>query len=395
MEIVRAHVDQQSKEERALAAALLHDLGHGPFSHAFEKVGKRLGLKLADHEVMSDRLIRNSEVSEVLTQLGSGFANDVADIIQKGGVKSVHHAVVSSQFDADRLDYVRRDRLMTGTQHAAIDFNWLLANLEIGRVSEGVDETPVGEVETFVLGPKAVEAAEGYVLGLFHLYPTVYLHKATRGMEMLFTELLVQVVSLVREGSIKKTGLPSSHPLIQFAKRPEEIDVALNLDDTIVWGALSQMCQAEDKLVSMLSSRIRDRKLYKCCDVRAEVTHAFDPKSTEAPNLKDQIDRCCAAIKEALTEWSAKNSSLGPRVLLDEDKRSPYKSIGESKGPLDRINIRTPGGTLVDLGERSTVVRSLQTYKLFRAYTDRNDHDAIENISKITKGEIEKCRQSR
>jgi HD superfamily phosphohydrolase len=156
MAVVRRHVDQESKERRALAAALVHDLGHGPFSYAFEKVGSRLNLKLADHENMSDALIRRSEISEVLNELGSGFADDVADIIQKDDIKTVQHAVVSSQFDADRLDYMRRDRMMTGTQHAAIDFRWLIANLEIGSVPVGVDDTPIGTVETFVLGPNAI-----------------------------------------------------------------------------------------------------------------------------------------------------------------------------------------------------------------------------------------------
>ena len=133
---------------------------------------------------MSDALVRQGEVAEALNkEFGSGFAGDVADIIKKDGVKLVQHAVVSSQFDADRLDYIRRDRMMTGTQHAAIDFPWLIANLEIGFISEGVDDKPVGGIETFVLGPKAIHAAETFVLGLFQLYPTVYFHKATRGTE--------------------------------------------------------------------------------------------------------------------------------------------------------------------------------------------------------------------
>ena len=162
--------DERSKEEKALAAALVHDLGHGPFSHAFEKVGKRLDLKLANHEAVSDALIRNGEVAEVLNgQFGSHWADDVADILKKDGQKTVHHAVVSSQFDADRLDYMRRDRLMTGTQHAAIDFTWLIANLEIGSVTFGVDDSPIGQIETFVLGPKAIHAAEAYVLRLIPL----------------------------------------------------------------------------------------------------------------------------------------------------------------------------------------------------------------------------------
>ncbi|HXW72172.1 MAG TPA: HD domain-containing protein [Methylocella sp.] len=194
MEVVRKHVGkrQESRENRALAAALVHDLGHGPFSHAFEKVGDGLQLRLADHEHMSDRLIRNSEVADILNEMGSGFACDVADIIKKQGRWSVHNTVVSSQFDADRLDYLRRDRLMSGTQHGGIDFEWLIANLALRSVPFGIDESQVGTIETFVIGPKAIQAAEAFVLGLFQLYPTVYFHKATRGAEKIFTELLIR-----------------------------------------------------------------------------------------------------------------------------------------------------------------------------------------------------------
>ena len=70
---------------------------------------------------------------------------------------------------------------MTGTQHAGIDFEWLIANLEVGEVEYSVDTTRLKPVQTFVLGRKAIFAAEAYVLGLFQLYPTVYFHKATRG----------------------------------------------------------------------------------------------------------------------------------------------------------------------------------------------------------------------
>src|SRR6266481_5621492 len=173
MDVVRkyTHPFEQTKADQALAAALVHDLGHGPFSHAFEDVGRRLGLKMADHEHVSDLLIRDSEVGEALRSMGSGFANDVADLIKSAGPGNIYSAVVSSQFDADRLDYMRRDRLMTGTQLGAIDFEWLVANLEVGSVAHGVDEKSVGTIETFVLGPKAIYAAETYVLGLFQLYP--------------------------------------------------------------------------------------------------------------------------------------------------------------------------------------------------------------------------------
>lgn len=395
MAVVHRHVseDQTSKEQKALAAALVHDLGHGPFSHAFEKVGKRLGLKLADHETMSDMLIRHGEVADVLNeQFGRGFADDVADIIKKDGVKTVHHAVVSSQFDADRLDYMRRDRMMTGSQHAAIDFPWLIANLEIGSVAVGVDDAPVGTIETFVLGPKAIHAAEAFVLGLFQLYPTIYFHKATRGAEKIFTELLVRMVTLVRDGNHNDTGLPINHPLVLFSQNPEDTDTALTLDDTVIWGALTQMSNATDPLIAEFSARLRDRELYKSCDVRMQVAHALDPKSENTDEIIEVIDKCCAGIGEKLTEWTLNNSDGRPRILIDKDERSPYKSVNESKGPLDRINIRTSGGTLVDLKERSSVVAALKTYKLFRAYADRTDTEAHSAVKRAIEQEIETCR---
>lgn len=385
--------EQSSKEQKALAASLVHDLGHGPFSHAFEEIGRRLGLKLADHETMSDALIRNGEVAEVFNgQFGKGFADEVADIIKKDGVKSVEHAVVSSQFDADRLDYMRRDRIMTGTQHAAIDFSWLIANLEIGSVSVGVDDTPLGKIETFVLAPKAIHAAEAFVLGLFQLYPTIYFHKATRGAEKIFTELLVRMVILVREDRVAATGLSLSHPLIRFAKRSDDIDVALTLDDSVVCGALTQMSEASDPLVAEFSTRLRDRKLYKCNDIRMQVTNAIDPKSENTDEIIEAIDRCCAEIERKIMDWTKNESNSRPRVLIDKSERSPYKPIGESKGPLDRINIRTDGGILVDLKERSSVVAALKTFKLLRAYSDRDDQQAQDATKLIVEEEIRKCR---
>lgn len=390
MTIVRRHTEENiTKENHALAAALVHDLGHGPFSHAFEKVGKRLNLKLADHEQMSDRLIREGEVAEVLNRMGSGFASDVADIIKKDGRKTVHNAVVSSQFDADRLDYMRRDRMMTGVRHAAIDFEWLMANLEVGSVSVGVDEASLGKVDTFVLGAKATQAAEAYVLGLFQLYPTVYFHKATRGAEKLFTELLVRVVTLARDSMSNRSGLPNSHPINRFALAPEDVDVALCLDDSVVAGAFSLMADASDPLVSQFARRLRDRKFFKCIDIRLRVAHILDADSQNTEDRIERIDRCCASINQKLTA-RIEDSVVGvPRILIDSDERSPYKASGESGGPLGRINIQTGGGGLVDLKQRSSVVGALKSFKLLRAYVDADDSASRRDIEDLVNDEVQ------
>jgi HD superfamily phosphohydrolase len=371
---------EESKMHQALAA-LVHDVGHGPFSHAFESVGKRLNLKMAEHEHVSDTLIRESEVAEQLHSLGSGFAADVADVVKGRGKNHIYRAVVTSQFDADRLDYMQRDRLMTGVQHGAIDFEWLLANLEIGTVPYGVDQEALGNIETFVLGPKAIYAAEAFVLGLFQLYPTVYFHKATRSAEKIYTELLCRIVTLVKEGSTEKTGLPKNHALIQFANNPEDVENALALDDTVIWGALSLMAEATDPCAAELAARLRDRRLYKCIDVRT----AVEVKIIANP---EEVDKTCAAISEKLTEWSAQNSNGSPRIMIDEATRSPYKRLEETKGPLDQINIRTLGNKLVDLSSQSDVVNAIKAFKLFRVYIADEDKDAKTAVEKIVAGEL-------
>lgn len=374
------------KVRQCLAAALVHDVGHGPFSHAFEAVGKRLNLKMANHELVSDMLIRDSAISEVLKSQGSGFPNDVADVISGRGEKNVYRAVVSSQFDADRLDYMRRDRLMTGTQHAGIDFAWLLANLEIGKVPYGVDDKKIGEVETFVLGPKAIHGAEAYVLGLFQLYPTVYFHKATRGAEKMFTEFLARIITLVNDGSILNTGLPTNHPLVKFAKKPDNIESALALDDTVVWGSLSLILEDSiDTSLKHFAECLRDRKLPKCLDIRETVASKFEGQK----DSEEKIDLKCAEIKEKLTEWKSQESSDTPIIIFDSASRTPYKPIEHSGGPLDQINIRTQGNILVDLKNRSPIVNAIPTFKLLRAYVDRSNEGAKEAVEKIIRGELQ------
>lgn len=396
MQIIHDHMEKTrsgsfspTRRNTALAAALVHDIGHGPFSHAFEHVGKKLGLPMARHEAVSDQLIRDSEISEKLKELGSGFHNDVANLVKRDGPRDLYDAVVSSQFDADRLDYMRRDRLMTGAQSGAIDFQWLLANIDVGSVPIQVDEEFAGERETFVMGPKAELAAEAYVLGLFQLYPTIYFHKATRGAEKIFSALVERFVKFVREESTAKTGVPENHPLVKFARSPEKLDTVLALDDFVVWGALSMMEEAEDVRIAEFASRLKNRDMLKCVDIRQEIVHAMFPGKPASAFLdsevEKQIEGCVAKADQKISEWNTRNSRDGDglRVLLDYQERDPYKRFQETKGPLNQIMIKTPDGQIVDMAERSAVVSSLRPYKLYRAYMDKDDKDAAEAIRQI------------
>ena len=210
------HVPERA--QTAMAAALVHDLGHGPFSHAFESAAKKL-VPRARHEEWTTEIIRgNTEVGRVLASYRQGFAEEVASMLADDTPQDIYGSIVSSQFDGDRLDYVRRDRLMCGVHHGGFDFSWIMANLEVDRVPLARDEETIGAVDALILGRKALQAAEDYVLGIFHLYFTVYFHKTTRCAEKILTELLLRIGSLIRDNQTARSGLEEDHPIVCFLK---------------------------------------------------------------------------------------------------------------------------------------------------------------------------------
>lgn len=371
---------------------------------------------MAKHEEVSDALIRDGEIADALKSFGSGFATDVADLIGQKTEADLYSAVVSSQFDADRLDYMRRDRLMTGTQHGGIDFEWLLSNLEVGRVSAGVDDEPLEPVSTFVLGPKAIFAAESYIQGLFQLYPTVYYHKATRGAEKLCSELLIQVFLRQTDGSHALTGLPKAHPLLEFAKRSKDLEAVLALDDTVVLGSLEFLSNSKDSCIAYLANCLKRRHLYKCIDVREELQKRIalkdDPTQLEASCSRaftqfiddgfgcmgdaalqnavrmtikdkldlDRLDRACLYVNEQL-KTPLGISSEPPSIIMDQATRRPYKRVQETKGPLEQIHIRSADtGELLDVATVSRVVAAVRDFKLLRAYVRRDDRESQRKV---------------
>ena len=135
----------EQRAEIAQAAALVHDLGHGPFSHSFEDALKRLGIRKRHEEWTAEIVTGDTRVCEVLSRYSDGFQERVAELLASETPVDIYSAVVSSQFDADRLDYVRRDRLMTGAQHGGFDFPWLMANLEVDRIAIALDGEQYGQ----------------------------------------------------------------------------------------------------------------------------------------------------------------------------------------------------------------------------------------------------------
>lgn len=405
MRVIRRHLTStqqafsDSRANVALAAALLHDVGHGMFSHAFEPVAKEHGLPFARHEVVSERLIRDSEISAVLNkELTSGFANDVATLVARDEPSNLYDAVVSSQFDADRLDYMQRDRLMTGVQSSGVDPTWLLANLEVAPVPVGADEESAGEVETLILGPKAAQTAESYVLALFHLYPNVYLHKATRGAEMLFAGLMRRLLRLGAQGHTARSGLAENHPLRRFVEDTGKLDHVLALDDMVFWGALPMLAEAEDTEIRRFAAALRERRLTRCIDVRKQVEAELPPRKDE-PRDEHQarVTLACEHIVSALQAPQRADPDAPQRILVDNPPkpRWPYKRYQDSKSPVNRILIRTaPNRPPQDMAELSPVIANAEPLYICRAYVFRDDTEAVGGVENKIRTEIEGSRNA-
>jgi HD superfamily phosphohydrolase len=395
MRVIRRHIDQdpcrqyrQHQAEVALAAALVHDVGHGLFSHAFETVSKALELPLDRHEPVSARLILETEIAEPLRELGSGFAADVATVVGRGKPGNLYDAVVASQFDADRLDYMQRDRLMTGVESSGVDATWLLANLEVWPVPIGTDEVPAGSIETLVLGPKAFHAAESYVLSLFHLYPNVYFHKATRAAEKVFARLFERLVVLVREGSTDHTGLPGTHPIVRFAQTPDSLDRYIALDDAVFWGAIPMMLEARDALVAEYAGRLWHRKLPKCIDVRRFFEEALPAVAQDDHSGRiARRDKLLSLCQRTIEQMRARTSDA-PTVFVDQAYREPYKKdLGGPQSLLNQIRIRMHGKQTTDMAELSSVVAGAERFEVCRVYITEGDSESgtvLWNIMRTT-----------
>ena len=159
-------VDEKRARE-VLLAALLHDIGHGPFSHSFEEIAKALGRKKR-HEAWSAEIVEgDTEVNLKLHNADRTLPESIGKVLRATEPEDIYATVVSSQFDADRLDYVQRDRLMTGVDTAHIDLDWLFDCLEVGTIT--MNETEPDEAQCLFLNAKGMPVAEDYLVARFRL----------------------------------------------------------------------------------------------------------------------------------------------------------------------------------------------------------------------------------
>jgi len=365
------------RAEVAVIAALLHDVGHGPLSHTFERVQKLRGNKL-HHEHWSAEIIRNpnGKIQKLLDKYRDGLAEDVAQLLVQENPADIYHAIVSSSFDADRLDYLRRDRQMTGTGAGAIDFDWLLEHVRVRKIDldapDGIGDTSSTMVPTFCIDIKALPAAEQFLLARYTLHQQVYFHKATRCIERLIAEILRLVAEAASTDDYLKslTGLDSDHPLIRFFKTQNPtVQDYLDLDDIVIFGALERLERAEEKKISDLATRLRERNLYKTLDSRA-----FHPDSGW------QV----AGIKK-VDKWISQNKI---EAFKDPDARlSIYTEVGgdEERAHKKLRILEADGKRIAEITSASSYLSEVGSLILTRYYfANENDRERAKELGAKT-----------
>lgn len=353
----------------ATLAALLHDVGHGPFSHAFEAVQKSRGAQ-RKHEDWSAEIIRNPDagIFRALEAFRSGMAEDVAKLVASSSPADEYHAIVSSSFDADRLDYLRRDRLMTGSGAGAIDYDWLIDNIRIADVSVAGDDDEEGpKFPTFCLDQKALQAAEAFLLARFHLFEQVYLHKTTRGVETMMRVLLGRVAAAAGKPELATTlGLAHDDPLLTFfAQDGECAKNYLALDDLAVWAAVACMAKGGDLPASDFARRLRDRRLLKAFDVNSE----FPVKPGETfERTEARRQREIAKIEKRI------GKEFDATIFKDAEKLDVYGEIGADEAKRHKkLSILLKDGTTREITQLSPTIKTLIGRRNFVRYYGADD----------------------
>lgn len=296
--------DITEKEEiAACAAILLHDIGHGPFSHTLEHV---LIPKLS-HEHISKVYM------QALNKEFKGKLTLAIEIFEGSYPKKFLHQLVSSQLDTDRLDYISRDSFYTGVSEGTIAYDRIIEMMNVRNNELVVEQKGIYSVENFLIARRL-------------MYWQVYLHKTVLSVEQMLIRAVERAKTLIQEGE----KLDCSPPLQYFLsnnvslKNFEQGDALMYysmLDDNDIMSALKRWQFANDKVLKRLSVGILERKLFKIqlrekaftkSEVNVAITQTAEKLGVSMPEAKSLI------ILQSTNNY-AYNPAEKPIKILDKN----------------------------------------------------------------------------
>jgi len=327
-----------NEEDRAAAraAALLHDVGHGSFSHVMEHV---LGFH---HETWTVRavLAEETEINRVLREFSPSLPQRVADIIEGKFQPAFLGQLVSSQLDVDRMDYLLRDSLMTGAKYGIYDLEWIINAL-------AVDE----ENDRIYVAARGLYAVEEYLQARYYMFRQVYFHRTLRSAEAVLRSTLRRALELVAAGEEVWCAPGTAFEKV-LNRETLTLQDHLEMDDSDVLFHLKQWRRAKDTILHDLSHRFIERRLFKAIDLDM-------PAGERAQFLA--AARACVA-----------RAGFEPRFYFIEDHAGdvPYYNYYTAEGAEPKARIYVEDGyarpQIREISEVSGAVRGLQRYQLDR-----------------------------
>lgn len=308
-----------------LVAALLHDIGHGAFSHTFEH------LFHTDHEAMTREIITgDTEIHRVLAQVSTDFPNKVASVIAKTYENPQVVQLISSQIDVDRMDYLLRDAYFTGTKYGEFD---------IDRILRTMQPTPDG----IAFDIAGMHAVEDYIVSRYQMYLQVYFHPVSRGMEVLLEHLLQRAQELYRSNTTSEFAEndfvgPLLAPL--FSDKKLTLSEYLKLDDNVFMTYINIWQSHSDPILSDLSQRFMGRRPLKSI----EITDETAPLLEELEQLVD-------------------NAGFNPRFYTARNNAYdlPYDDYKPNVAkPRTQIDFLLADGSHRELSDMSTLVAAIK-----------------------------------
>jgi HD superfamily phosphohydrolase len=298
--------------EGAIIAILLHDIGHGPFSHALESVI----VKDVHHEEIS--LLFMNKLNEEF----GGRLNLAIQIFQNKYQKNFLHQLVSSQLDMDRLDYLKRDSFFTGVSEGIINSDRIISMLRVSN-------------DTLVVEAKGIYSIEKFIIARRLMYWQVYLHKTVLCAEHMLVNILKRAKHLVKNG----IELPATPPFSFFLKNDfthqqffndiKISEIFSRLDDYDIFTSIKMWQWNEDKVLNMLCNSMVDRKLW-----HIEISnHPFDGGITA--QIKQRVQQSLNLNEDEASYF----------VISDSVTNNAYKP-GD-----DKINLLYRNGTMIDIAD--------------------------------------------
>ena len=316
-----------SEEQQAvLIAILLHDVGHGPFSHALE------------HSIVSG--INHENISMlIMDKLNEQFKGKLSlaiEIFKNKYPKAFLYQLISSQLDVDRLDYLKRDSFYSGVSEGIINSDRIISML---NVSNG----------NLVIDAKAIYSIEKFIIARRLMYWQVYLHKTVLSAEFSLVEALKRAKTLVKKGinifstSALREFLINDHSLENFNSNSKLLDLFCQLDDIDIMSSIKEWAKHTDTVLSVLSRNIIERKLLKIelQDNKFDTLYVKKIKDKAAKIYGIDSENCSHLVFTNQIDNKAYNPKKDKINLLYKDGR--IMDIAEA---ADQLNISVLGQTV-------------------------------------------------